>query len=779
MPSLETLTESDLRGPLTGKSLKKARNYVHYVQDPVRRGNTLTAEVHGTRLYQVEVDVESDGIHARCTCPYDWGGYCKHVGAVLLKWIQSPASFATQEATPALDGYPLEVVPVDPPPSRQVETHPFWLATSIYDHQQADIQQLSKWLAQIKLQDLRGIAKKRGWKVKGTGKADVARQVSERIADVDDVRKAVSSLDKEHRQVLRAMVLLGNEEGVQSSDIQRVAEAWGRLTSYQQIETYMRHLCQAGFALPGTEIHNPTYNDFVPHAIARSLPPILEQALPLSTDLLREKPVGPPSSLSANEMRLSDPYALARTASQITLLLEQSSSPLRTPMPRPRLEKFHSGLREWDYDPDEVVRAKAHGRLSRYSDLTLTIPPPAYSLPDETIRRLAPVAEGESRLEFIYCLLVTAGVFFPGSPVTVWPDGKAQFLCQDELTQRAILSRAYFRTPNWSALWELLRNQPTNRLALKRDFERWGLTPERLRADLVRCRHLVLRMLASLPDGEWTALEHLCQLMRVVWPRFDQTTWQTYRHPNYTGAWFLAETNSGKPLQPTDAAHWELAQGNFIRTIIAGPLHWLGLADLSYSGDELIAVRFHGLADLYWDRVETAPAPRHAAARAQVTPSEAAAVIDHHTITVQPSALSAQAHTLLDKIARLETATADRFVYQLDAQAVYETFESGATLSEILKDWEDLIPVPMTDAIQTQLTDWWKAYGQIRIYENLSVIEFSDEFALTETKAVTALEQYIIAEISPRLVIVSPQAVAPLMAELEKAGYTPKQTDDV
>jgi hypothetical protein len=772
MPTLETLTEGDLRGPLTGTSLKKARNYVYYVQNPVRRGNTLTAAVRGTRLYEVEVDVEPGGIHARCTCPYNWGGYCKHVGAVLLKWIQSPASFAAQEATPAPDGYPLEVIPVDPPPSRQVEAHPFWLATSLEDRWQADAQQLDQWLAQIRLEDLRSIAKKRGWKVKGTRKTDVARQISEHITGPDDVRKAILGLDKEHQQVLRAMVLLGHEEGVQSSDIRRIAEAWGKITGYQQIETYMRHLCQAGLALPSAEIHSSVYNDFVPRAIARSLPPLLEQALPLSNDR-------PLSSLPTSEMRLSDPYALARTASQITLLLEQSPSPLRNPMPRPRLEKFHSGLREWDYDPDEIVRAKAHGRLSRYSDLTLTVPPPAYSLPDETIRRLAPVTEGASRLEFIYCLLLTAGVFLPGSPVTVWPDGKAQFLCQDELTQRAILARAYFRTPNWSALWESLRDQPANRLTLKRDFERWGLTPERLRADLIRFRHLVLRALASLPDGEWIALEHLRQLMRIVWPRFDQTVWQTYRHPNYTGAWFLAETGSGKPLQLADAAHWELAQGSFIRTIIAGPLHWLGLADLSYSDDELIAVRFHGLADLYWDRAETAPAPRHAAARAQAAPSEAAVVADRHTITVRPSALNAQAHALLDKIARLETATADRFVYQLDAQAVYGAFESGATLSEIIEDWENLIPVPMIDAIQTQLTDWWKAYGRIRIYENLSVIEFGDEFALAEMKAVTALEQYIVAEISPRLVLVSPQAVAPLMAELEQAGYTPKQTDEV
>lgn len=43
----------------------------------------VMARVEGTRNYTVEVDLEG-GISATCTCPYDWGGYCKHIVAVLL-----------------------------------------------------------------------------------------------------------------------------------------------------------------------------------------------------------------------------------------------------------------------------------------------------------------------------------------------------------------------------------------------------------------------------------------------------------------------------------------------------------------------------------------------------------------------------------------------------------------------------------------------------------------------------------------------------------------------
>ncbi|RLB77481.1 MAG: hypothetical protein DRH15_11250 [Deltaproteobacteria bacterium] len=152
---------------------------------------------------------------------------------------------------------------------------------------------------------------------------------------------------------------------------------------------------------------------------------------------------------------------------------------------------------------------------------------------------------------------------------------------------------------------------------------------------------------------------------------------------------------------------------------------------------------------------------------------------DRYTISVAPSAIPAQAHNLLNQIANLEAATAERFVYRLDSQTTYVSFEAGLVLPELFADWERLLPIPMPEAIHDQLAAWWDAYGQVRIYENVTIIEFGDDYALAEMKAVTPLEGVIIAEISPRLVIIPQEAVAPLTAALEQAGYTPKQTDKV
>ena len=451
MPTLENLTQDDLQGLFNAKSLSRARSYIRSVQNPVRTGKTLTAQVRDSQIYEVEIGVEAGGIHAQCSCPYDWGGYCKHIGAVLLRWIQYPNDFGIQDAPTTSTAYPIDVIPVKWAPTFRPDHLPFWITTPFAERQRADDEELYQWLNEIKLQDLRQMAKRRGWKIKGARKADVIRQISERITDPGDVLKTVLTLDEEHRGVLRAMILLNVGDATQPDALEDIVGVWGKLDSYKNTSTYTRHLCQIGLALPDSVLDGYYSQDaFVPQSISRTLPPALEGVI--STASHPQSHIG--------EICLADPYPFVRAVNQIVLLLEQHPTPLCPPLPRPRMEKFYPGLKEWDYDPYELEQAKSSRAFNSYDTiltLTLTVPPPIRSLPDETIEQLSPVAGSEGRLEFIYTLLAAGGIFQPGSPVTIWTEVKEQFLHQGELAQRAILAQTFFRMANWSVLWELLR----------------------------------------------------------------------------------------------------------------------------------------------------------------------------------------------------------------------------------------------------------------------------------------------------------------------------------
>lgn len=87
-------TEADIRAGAASQSYQRGAQYYRdgYVSKLARRGNQLTAQVEGSTLpyYQVSVTLADAGgiADASCTCPYDWGGYCKHIVAVLLAALQ-------------------------------------------------------------------------------------------------------------------------------------------------------------------------------------------------------------------------------------------------------------------------------------------------------------------------------------------------------------------------------------------------------------------------------------------------------------------------------------------------------------------------------------------------------------------------------------------------------------------------------------------------------------------------------------------------------------------
>ena len=58
-----------------------------------RRGDLVLARVEGNTYppYRIRIVLGKDTIdEARCNCPYDWGGWCKHIVAVLIAMLERP-----------------------------------------------------------------------------------------------------------------------------------------------------------------------------------------------------------------------------------------------------------------------------------------------------------------------------------------------------------------------------------------------------------------------------------------------------------------------------------------------------------------------------------------------------------------------------------------------------------------------------------------------------------------------------------------------------------------
>lgn len=95
--TLSNLTQAAIRARCTEASFERGQRY--YAEGSVSQRlrqseNRLAAWVSGTEDYHVTVELTATGeLATDCTCPYAYGGDCKHIAATLLAWLAEPASF--------------------------------------------------------------------------------------------------------------------------------------------------------------------------------------------------------------------------------------------------------------------------------------------------------------------------------------------------------------------------------------------------------------------------------------------------------------------------------------------------------------------------------------------------------------------------------------------------------------------------------------------------------------------------------------------------------------
>jgi uncharacterized Zn finger protein len=95
---LPKLTETQIKAMASEQSFARGRSYYNdgAILNPRRQGMELSAECQGSdyELYQIRVSLDAKGVaDSECDCPYEYGGICKHLVALLLTYVREPQAF--------------------------------------------------------------------------------------------------------------------------------------------------------------------------------------------------------------------------------------------------------------------------------------------------------------------------------------------------------------------------------------------------------------------------------------------------------------------------------------------------------------------------------------------------------------------------------------------------------------------------------------------------------------------------------------------------------------
>jgi hypothetical protein len=751
------LTVQYVRDALYPKIYRRAEAYYsdQRVLAPRRTDATLQAYVRGTDLYTVHIEALQGQLMSSCTCRFAERALCKHIGALLLQWIREPESFSVAadgtSSSPATDFGEASLSM----PSRR------WIAlasddepSSVPDGGGDPKSNLPDLLGQLKLETLQQIARRRGWQIDARDKNDFATTLASLLVDRTEVARAVTLLSEDLREALRGAFVAEDGHGITASALARVITALrgAPRPTLKPVEAagLLLDLSGWGLVIPWQTLSNGA-SYLLSWDVQNKVPPLAGWC-----QLRLRSPAGKELS--------GDRRQFLQLIHEVWRRISQSPPRLREPPEPLRDRRLRTTVWDWPYDADEI--REWQGSRSSTELTSLGVPPQPPLLDDAELASMASLTDGDSeQMEFLCRLLQELElVASDAGHLVSCPETMHRFARTSPLEQYTSLAQTYTSMTGWSELDMLMRCEP--RLSLRRS--RYLSFPyTHLRSELVRVRQMLLRFLGTAGEMGWCTLTDVEGALRILWPSFfpaGQVAVPRWLPAALQLTWNDEDGEPGAGDSPT----WQALQAAFLRVMLHGPLHWLGLASACQEQGELTSFRLHGLADLMWNR-PLVPI--------DAQPVDASVVFDEasSTITVHLRGVPAEAHPLLASIARLEQATVDRLVYRLDLRAVHDSFVQGKLLSNLLRDWEKVMPLPVPPAVHAALHDWWQRYGQLRMYRGLALLELGDELTMRELEASTSLSHHIVAKLSPQLVLVPEAAVDALLEELTARGHTPKE----
>jgi hypothetical protein len=210
-------------------------------------------------------------------------------------------------------------------------------------------------------------------------------------------------------------------------------------------------------------------------------------------------------------------------------------------------------------------------------------------------------------------------------------------------------------------------------------------------------------------------------------------------------------------------------------------MQWLGLTDVAMRGDEILAFRVRPRAGKRAGKDiphETGVATDAALAQDGLLTVEMDRRTGTPVVTAPGGSSDDVDRTMLARVGELVEASPGGLRYQLLPARLQFAFDDGLQGPELIQALTVQSGGKLPADVRSTLERWWNDFGKVRLYDELALIELSDDILLRELLATSSLDRALIHSFSPRVIAVDPSMVDALVAELTRLGHTPRLIED-
>jgi hypothetical protein len=303
--------------------------------------------------------------------------------------------------------------------------------------------------------------------------------------------------------------------------------------------------------------------------------------------------------------------------------------------------------------------------------------------------------------------------------------------------------------------------QPAASFRLLRAIGARDLTPGLFAAEWCALRRYIVRVMRGLPADAWLRWSDLARKLHEFYP---ECAWTFATRAD----WWFALSAGGARLNLGRADDWHASIGMVIEHIICGPLAWFGTVEAHVGGNgALEGFRITRLGEaLFGQRGGAWPAEIIASHR----PVEPIVWLGKHTLRVPPAPDRA---AFIGVVRQAAEHGQEAFTYVFTPASIERALTQGLSLDDVVAQFRRM-KIPFPRAIGEQFRLIARRYGRVRVYQSLTVLELSDDFAAKELAASTSLLKHVVYRLSPRAFVLPDEAVDQLIEELQSKGYTPR-----
>ncbi|MGC8786577.1 MAG: helicase-associated domain-containing protein [Anaerolineae bacterium] len=279
--------------------------------------------------------------------------------------------------------------------------------------------------------------------------------------------------------------------------------------------------------------------------------------------------------------------------------------------------------------------------------------------------------------------------------------------------------------------------------------------------DLPRARRILLEQLRLLPAETWISAERFLSRLSITTPRLLFKSRERYANGMY-----YADAK-----RALDQNRWfAQVEAAFVGGALSGPLHWLGIVDVSIDGDRLLAFRINASG---------AQALGIETGKAAISAEDAKVIVQPNFEVFALGPVSEAVLARLEMFADRVKADRSAFAYTLSRETVYRGQRYGLSVPQIIAFLEEQSHAPLPQNVLRTLQEWGEQHERIVFHRAVTLCQTASAEMLDSLWNDPAVKTHLERKLTPTVAMVKRGRVAVLRELLLQREMLPALSTNV